>query len=107
MRLIDADALTQKMLAICNDCEKRKGMRNGKVKFIYQIGEAPCRACWVDDIKGEVEDAPTVDAVEVVRCKDCKWFVPDGDGWGTCVEDASKWEEDGFCSWGEWKGEEE
>ena len=49
----------------------------------------------------------TVDAVEVVRCKDCKWFVQDGDGWGTCVEDASKWEEDGYCSWGELKGEEE
>ena len=44
---------------------------------------------------------------ELVRCKDCKWFVPDGDGWGTCVEDASKWEEDGYCSWGEREGEEE
>lgn len=22
----------------------------------------------------QIEDAPTVDAVEVVRCKDCKWY---------------------------------
>lgn len=32
-----------------------------------------CRACWVDDMLGEVEDAPAADAVEVVRCKECKY----------------------------------
>ena len=25
-----------------------------------------------------IDDAPTVDAVEVVRCKDCRWFENDG-----------------------------
>ncbi len=24
----------------------------------------------------QIENAPTVDAVEVVRCKDCFWFIP-------------------------------
>ena len=28
-----------------------------------------------------MEDAPSVDAVEVVRCKDCKWYEPCTD-WG-------------------------
>ena len=27
-----------------------------------------------DDIFQALKDAPTVDAVEVVRCKDCKWY---------------------------------
>ena len=57
-------------------------------------------------IKRILEKLPSAQP-EIIRCKDCKWFVPDGDGWGTCVEDASKWEEDGFCSWGELEGEEE
>lgn len=26
------------------------------------------------DFRELIHDAPTVDAVEVVRCKDCKWF---------------------------------
>ena len=25
------------------------------------------------DVKFDIEEAPTVDAVEVVRCKDCRW----------------------------------
>ena len=24
----------------------------------------------------QITDAPTVDAVEVVRCRDCKWYMP-------------------------------
>jgi hypothetical protein len=58
-----------------------------------------------------VDDAPTVDAVEVVRCKDCKhydntegicWcklnskFYPGGFDWHSFPED-------GFCSYGERK----
>lgn len=31
-----------------------------------------CRACWVDDMRGEVIDAPAADVAPVVRCKDCK-----------------------------------
>ena len=60
MRLIDADALTEKILVICKDCERRKGMKNGKLQTIYRIGDAPCRACWVDDIREEIDLAPTI-----------------------------------------------
>ncbi len=30
-----------------------------------------CRACWVDDMCGEVIGAPAADVAPVVRCKDC------------------------------------
>ena len=75
MRLIDADArIDDLMERSCKECDKRKGMKNGKRQFIYEIGGAPCRACEVDDVKAELEEAPTIDAVPVVRCKDCKYY---------------------------------
>ena len=61
MRLIDADALME-MSQRCIDNEW-----NHKVA---PVSWASARECFMDDI----EDAPTVDAVPVVRCKDCKHF---------------------------------
>lgn len=62
MRLIDADALIDKAIErYCENCDKRKGIKNGKWKIVYQIGDAPCRACDVDDMKCEIEDAPTIE----------------------------------------------
>ena len=76
MRLIDADArIDDLMERCCKECDRRKGIKNGKRQFIYEIGEAPCRACEVDDVKAELEEAPTIAAVPVIRCKDCKWKV--------------------------------
>ena len=45
-----------------------------------------------------IEDAPTIDAIEVVRCKDCKH-------WRTsyCVIHGDSWEETDYCSDGERK----
>lgn len=55
-----------------------------------------------------IEDAPSVDAVEVVRCKECKHWIcnPNTEEWGKC-----KWisdeqfdvvmNADDFCSYGE------
>ena len=57
MRLCDADALRQTFCAECDHSIK-------------------CEDC---DIDYHFEHlAPTVDAVEVVRCKDCRWFENDG-----------------------------
>lgn len=63
------------------------------------------------DAKKLIEAAKTVDAVPVVRCKDCKWFADNNDGeWFGCwlfqtiqiiPEDAPK--PDDFCSYGERK----
>ena len=71
--------------------------------------------------KGEIEDwefdsiinyldgAPTINTVEIVYCKDCKWFADNNGGeWYGCKmfhvvritpEDAPK--PDDFCSYGE------
>lgn len=60
-RLIDADAFIAKQQHLyCENCAKRKGMKNGKMKFVYNIGDAPCRACEIMDVLDSLEDAPTV-----------------------------------------------
>lgn len=81
MRLIDADATIKYLREFrCKDCDRRKGMKNGKIRFCYEIGEAPCRACDIGDTIDYFLDediSPTVDAVPVVvRCKDCKHYDP-------------------------------
>lgn len=77
MRLIDADATIKYLREFrCKDCDKRKGMKNGKIRFCYEIGEAPCRACDIGDSIDYFLDeniSPTINAVPVVRCKDCKY----------------------------------
>lgn len=57
-----------------------------------------------------IDNAPAVDAVEVVRCKDCKSWKQDGVDYGLCLTDVApidgdvgavpRWEND-FCSYGE------
>jgi hypothetical protein len=49
----------------------------------------------------EIVDAPTVDAVEVVRCKDCKKWEYDENFSGWCVEWRRRTLGDHFCSYGE------
>ena len=46
-------------------------------------------------IERMIESAPTVDAVEVVRCKDCEF--KDGD---VCDYSAVYVHPNGFCNWG-------
>ena len=62
-------------------------------------------------VKRALEDAPAVDAVEVVRCRDCKWFKPyqkpveDFDG--RCVVHMCETDEPEFCSIGRRKDNEQ
>lgn len=51
----------------------------------------------------QIANAPTVDAVEVVRCKDCKRFHRnlENDTYCDCVGGLSDPEEHDFCSYGE------
>ena len=59
---IDRDAfLTQERAWYCNNCDRRK---NSKGKTVYEIGEAPCRACYVENILDDVENCPAADVVE-------------------------------------------
>lgn len=62
--------LEQKRKQYCKDCARRKGMRNGKYKTLYEIGEAPCRACEIDDLLNDVEDFPAADVRPVVLGRD-------------------------------------
>lgn len=52
-------------------------------------------------LKEAIERIPTVDAVEVVRCKDCRYYESENHN---CVDEmgyARIWEENDFCSFGE------
>lgn len=61
-----------------------------------------CRACWVDGLLGEVQDAPAVDAVPVVRCKDCKYYKPDEFEYGCDFAGGLPYvKADDFCSFGQ------
>lgn len=52
----------------CEDCEKRRATtKNGKKRFAYDIGSAPCRACEIDDMLDAVEDFPAADVRENVQ----------------------------------------
>ena len=57
MRLIDANRLFEAMLWI-------------KGQFVADIGEVINTI----DVFEQIKDAPTIDAIEVVRCKDCKYW---------------------------------
>lgn len=56
------------------------------------------------DMKKSVNKAPTVDAVPVVRCKDCKRWQRHSDvnrDYGGCRRYSSTMRYDDFCSYGE------
>lgn len=84
-RLIDADALYKAV--------KEAGKDAGFYSAIYE-GFLDC-----------INRSPTVDAVEVCYCKDCKWWGKPG-----CaiyiVDDTDKPGENDFCSCGERRADE-
>lgn len=87
MRLIDADALKTKAIK----CETFK--LTGASVFLKAVGTK------------EIDRAPTIDAVPVVRCKDCKYGeVDDADlpAQYLCNYHGADWnDENHFCSYGE------
>lgn len=94
-RLIDANALSEK---IGNMKSEITHIRGG-----YKYCNEDEKNEWdkLDSFDRLVCDAPTVDAVEVVRCKDCKCWE---DGWlGYCTKGHFAIPYDGFCSYGERK----
>lgn len=84
-RLIDADALGRDAFHVM--CEGEYG--------------EPCERCVVD--WDDIETAPTIDAVEVVRCKDCEhsdYSKCDIDGVLYCAKHSRFMVDDDFCSYG-------
>ena len=87
MRLIDADVLKQ-------------GVNGVSTHWLNEWSTLGVLAM--------VDKQPTVDAVPVVRCKDCKWYRTDGGrgccGWRNIDDDLS---ENFYCADGERKGGDE
>lgn len=64
---ISREAFLEKERSLyCKDCSQRK---NSKGKLVYEIGDAPCRACGIGDVLDDVEDFPAADVRHVVRGK--------------------------------------
>ena len=79
MRLIDVDELKGKAFADHDDGEH----------FVY------CQ---------DIDEAPTVDAVPVIRCRECIYFCPE-DAWDRCINRNGLFNpvESYFCSYGKRK----
>lgn len=82
MRLIDANQLRKDIVE-----------RGAQLSGCYSAGIARYMDRMLAHVLAEVDIAPAVDAVPVVRCKDCKWYDPPhidhGGGKRTDVEDDS------------------
>lgn len=82
MRLIDADKL---------------------VDMLYDNEFAAL--CPLDEVSGVIDACPTVDAVPVVRCRDCEYIYTDGDGYLACVKSGLYPDENDYCSRGQRRGQ--
>ncbi len=103
MRLVDADELKQAEKRISN--LPWGDWHGNKVEFTWTS----------QGVQRLIDKSPTIDAVEVVRCKECKhrygdecpmryveWVTYDDDGyieWDDVVHDHTM--DDGFCNCGE------
>lgn len=61
------------------------------------------RADFIDDAKETLADIPNADVVEVVRCKDCKYYVPISDRIGECKDTRMNSTYMSYCSYAERK----
>jgi len=80
MRLIDADKIEPH--------EQLESLGNGQYEYV--------RVAYMDDIVM----LPTVDAVEVVRCKDCVRYLQTDEVWGRCTITPYLLRKKDFCSYG-------
>ena len=93
MRLIDADALLKHACIF-----EVKACARGCGNSILNFAKA-----W---LWNEVNIAPTIDDVPVVRCRECIAYTPVDDNTGKCVFLIGEHQyvvPDGYCYLGEWK----
>lgn len=94
MRLIDADVV-YKLIELCEIKKDTYGSLLNDWDHGYNAG--------LERAESEIECALTVDAVEVIRCKDCKHrskYMSD-----SCDSVIGYWEDNDFCSRAERKEE--
>ena len=93
MRLIDAD-------------EVLKNINNLQSGEYDQFDKETVWLIGINDAMSCLKTAPTVDAVEVVRCKDCCHHEDEEPGMVYCPHIVGSWvENDFFCGYGERKTE--
>lgn len=98
MRLIDANKLSKEIVE-----------RGAQLSGCYSAGIARYMDRMLAHVLAEVDNAPTVDAVPVVRCKDCRHWTEWGSNTGSCSRFALDWigtDADDFCSMAERKDDE-
>ena len=96
MRSIDADVLHKAYMELRN------------FKQDPQSGDwISLRAVPLTTVVRMLNEAPTIDAVSVVRCKECKWYdngQNESDSWNCCTRHFGHYidvNDDDFCSYGE------
>ena len=94
--------IADKRWLYCTDCDRRKGKKKGKYVTLYEIGEAPCKSCWANDMLEEIEAYPAADVVPVVRCAECKHWAESQTSaeYGSCDCDALLRWRDFYCASG-------
>ena len=90
MRLCDLDEIKIQVKRQYEDCHGYSGNK----KAIYREAILAVRSI--------LHSAKTIDAVPVVRCRECKHWKPTGSKAGCPIIDANVWmDDDDFCSHGE------
>ena len=97
MELIDREAFINYICCIVTSpCETRQEQSSALNKQKYTVTE----------FAKELKRAPLIDAVEVVRCKDCEAYQPTEGGKPFCVVHQIAVCADDFCSYGRRESEE-
>lgn len=104
MRLIDADKLKTSLNEKRDEAITRNANSFGEIAYFSSLATLIA----VTDCISSVNEQPTVDAVEVVRCKDCRHWVGEyryqeyGKNYKKCeVTPYLRTEETHFCAMGE------
>lgn len=109
MKLIDADAYAEEMKKRQDACKEWTQRTIDTVDEENYLRSCGAYVVFVE-AKLLLENQPTIDAVEVVRCNDCKWFAEfthngEPTGHGSCNNPQNGWwrcqQAGWFCADGE------
>ena len=101
-RLIDANKLENKLQ------EHHDFFVDGVGGFRYLSPKDKARVDEITNCIAEIGNAPTVDAVEVVRCENCQYWNPRYETMGMCMKHNSIvtfTKPDFYCAWGKGKND--
>ena len=98
-RYIDADAfIAEKRALYCKDCDMRMG--------VYEIGDAPCKSCGINDMLDALDDFPAADVAPVIHahwkhdywayiemCSSCERWVSSSFEYAYCPNCGAKMDE--------------